>query len=95
MAFHPEARHHSWLVHRITAESLNRELRCLARGVLVDVGCGVKPYARLTEALVTRHIAVDYAGTKHDLRKIDIFAPLLRYDPARGLGGYGSVHVCA
>ncbi len=74
MGFHPEARHHNWLVHPITAESLNRELGRFARGVLVDVGCGVKPYARLTEGLVTRHIGVDYAGTKHDLRKIDIFA---------------------
>lgn len=74
MAFHPDATHHNWLVHRIAVESLSRELPRFAGGVLVDVGCGAKPYSTLTQGIVTRHIGVDHSETKHGLGNIDVIA---------------------
>ena len=71
---HPEVTHLNWLVHRITTESLTRQLRRYASGVLVDVGCGIKPYAQLTKGIVERHIGVDHSETKHELSNIDVIA---------------------
>ena len=71
---HPEATHLNWLVHRITTESLTQHLRRYASGVLVDIGCGIKPYAELTKGVVAQHIGVDHPETKHEASNIDIFA---------------------
>ncbi len=74
MVFHTEATHLNWLVHRITAEKLSLQLRRYASGVLVDVGCGIKPYAALTKGIVTQYIGVDHPGTKHEPGNVDVFA---------------------
>ncbi len=74
MNAHPAAADHNWLVHRITTQSIGRLLPRYARGVLVDIGCGVKPYAILTKGLVTEHIGVDHAQTEHNVGNIDVFA---------------------
>jgi len=61
-------------VHRITTDSLRSHIARYATGVLVDIGCGTKPYASLTKSFVTRHIGIDHAGTIHAKDHVDVFA---------------------
>jgi SAM-dependent methyltransferase len=64
----------SWLVHRIHDAALADALRNYARGVLVDIGCGEKPYSSMTEGLVDSHYGLDYPGSKHSSQMVDLFA---------------------
>lgn len=66
--------HHNWLVYRIHDEALAKAIRDYASGVLVDIGCGVKPYATLTQCFVSRHIGVDHLGSQHENNNVDVFA---------------------
>jgi SAM-dependent methyltransferase len=65
---------YNWLVHRIHDQSLAQCIEKHASGILVDIGCGEKPYADLTRGVVSKHIGVDYSGTDHDRSNIDTFA---------------------
>lgn len=71
---HPNARSNNWLVYKIHDRALAELLQLHASGVLVDIGCGEKPYASLTSHLVSKHIGVDHPGTQHDRDSIDVFA---------------------
>ena len=65
---------HNWLVHRIHDAALEKILKEYAHGVLLDVGCGEKPYAAMIEPLVERHIGLDHIETSHNTENIDILA---------------------
>lgn len=65
---------HNWLVCRIVDEHLLSAFERYAKGVLVDIGCGTKPYAEALKPHVTRHIGVDHPGTFHNTSSIDVFA---------------------
>ncbi len=69
----PRGRHEfrgsDWLALTIHEEQLWRAIRRYARGELADIGCGNKPYARLTRGIVTRHISIDNEAT--DRHQID------------------------
>jgi SAM-dependent methyltransferase len=67
-------RSYNWLIHRIHDDKLQQALSQYATGVLVDIGCGEKPYAELVKGLTVRHIGVDHPGTIHDKSKIDVLA---------------------
>jgi SAM-dependent methyltransferase len=49
--------------------------RQLAQGVMLDVGCGTKPYRELFARQVTHHWGVDVPFSYHGNRAIDCFAP--------------------
>lgn len=65
---------YNWLVHRIHDQELERALRIYANGVLVDIGCGKKPYTSLTKRLVTKHIGIDHPDMPHGCANLDVFA---------------------
>lgn len=67
-------RKYNWLVRRIRDEALIERLEKYASGILVDIGCGEKPYAIVTKDLVSEHIGVDHEDTQHQKSNIDIFA---------------------
>jgi SAM-dependent methyltransferase/ribosomal protein S18 acetylase RimI-like enzyme len=71
---HLDAQPWNWLVHRIHVQALWGALRRYASGVLVDIGCGKKPYAGMTRGMVTQHIGVDYSDSLHGLDGVDIIA---------------------
>lgn len=71
---HADERPWNWMVHRINAQAMEQTLRKYARGTLVDIGCGKKPYAEMTHELVDRHIGVDHPDTLHGLDSIDVVA---------------------
>jgi len=64
---------HNWLVHRIHDAALEKILEEYARGVLVDIGCGEKPYRTLSKGRVTAHIGLDHPGSLHSKQQVDIF----------------------
>lgn len=61
----------SWLVNRITDAEMKKALTAYARGVLLDIGCATKPYARLTRDFVQRHVGVDHPGSLHTSSRVD------------------------
>ena len=65
---------HNWLVYKIHDTSLKNAIQQYASGVLLDIGCGEKPYYALTEDLVTAHIGLDHPGSYHSKSQVDIFA---------------------
>lgn len=71
---HPNSSHHNWLVHKIHDEALAKRLLKYASGILIDIGCGEKPYEILTKCIVREHIGLDYPGSLHDKESVNIFA---------------------
>lgn len=62
----------NWLVYSIGDRAIAEALRAHARGgLLLDVGCGEKPYAALTRGLVERHVGVDHPGGPFGRRGMD------------------------
>ena len=63
--------------NRLVNGIVERELRIAApryaKGRLLDIGCGTKPYERLFRRYVTEHVGVDHAETLHDRSRIDLF----------------------
>lgn len=53
----------NWLVNKIVSEALEDSIAANARGRLLDIGCGGKPYEALTRGYVTEHIGLDTPGT--------------------------------
>jgi len=61
------------LVDHIRMANLRNAVRKYARGRLIDIGCGEKPYAEMAKPYVTEHIGIDHEGTLHDKTNIDRF----------------------
>lgn len=66
-------RSRNWLVHRIHDAALEKALQQYAKGVLLDIGCGEKPYQTMTEGLVIKHVGLDHPGSLHSKSQVDIF----------------------
>lgn len=64
---------HNWLVHHIHDTALSKAIEQHACGLLLDIGCGEKPYRRLTTARVVAHLGLDHPGSLHSKRHVDIF----------------------
>ena len=65
---------HNWLVHRIHDRALQVALQQYATGLLLDVGCGEKPYQEMTAKFVTKHLGIDHPGSYHGRAQVDILA---------------------
>ncbi|MCX7020459.1 MAG: class I SAM-dependent methyltransferase [Candidatus Sumerlaeota bacterium] len=52
-------------------------MRDNATGIMLDVGCGTKPYCCVFEGLVTKHIGVDVPASRHDHSAIDAYSSAL------------------
>lgn len=63
----------NWLVHRIHDAALTAAINKYANGVLLDIGCGEKPYRTLTEGHVAAHLGLDHPGSLHSKQQVDIF----------------------
>jgi ubiquinone/menaquinone biosynthesis C-methylase UbiE len=64
----------NWLVYRIGDRALQEALQVLKTelpGALLDIGCGTKPYTRMTHGLVTRHVGVDHPASLHGNSAVD------------------------
>lgn len=63
---------HNWLVHRIHSAALAIAIHQYASGILLDIGCGEKPYSALTKGLVTHHFGLDHSDSLHSKKQVDI-----------------------
>jgi SAM-dependent methyltransferase len=64
--------------NRLAHVQLNNALAMAARehatGRLVDIGCGLKPYAPLFADYVDEHVGVDHPDSPHALSSVDVLA---------------------
>jgi SAM-dependent methyltransferase len=60
------------LVNHIHDGQLRKYAGAYARGKLIDIGCGVKPYQPLFAPWVSEHIGVDHALSLHDKSNVDL-----------------------
>jgi SAM-dependent methyltransferase len=65
---------HNWLIHRIHDKYLMNTLETYADGLLIDIGCGRKPYINLINKLGILYIGLDHPGSPHRELLVDIFA---------------------
>ena len=65
---------HNWLIFSILNPALENKLRKYASGVMVDIGCGEKPYQEMALPYVDKHVGVDHNQTLHNTSNIDIIA---------------------
>src|SRR5262245_39950376 len=63
-----------WIVYHKTIRALRRAKRH-AHGVLLDVGCGAKPFAYVFDGQVARYLGSDLRGSRYLAdRAPDVFA---------------------
>lgn len=65
------SKNHNWLIHRLILDQLEPAIEKYAKGVLLDIGCGNKPYYYLTQKVVSNHIGLEHPETKNE-SKADI-----------------------
>lgn len=71
---HPTANSFNWLAKEQLHDALQSAAEQHARGRLVDIGCGEKPYAAMFEPYVTEHVGVDHPDSPHALTSVDVLA---------------------
>jgi SAM-dependent methyltransferase len=71
---HPNENAVTWLAHQHLDRAIATAARQHARGRLVDIGCGLKPYAEMFAPYVTEHVGVDHPDSPHALTSVDVLA---------------------
>ena len=66
-------RQHNWLIFSIINPALKRCVATYAKGKLIDIGCGEKPYKDMVSSYVELHTGVDQHESLHDKLSVDIF----------------------
>lgn len=63
---------HNWLIHQLMVDFLSEAAANHASNVLVDIGCGQKPYRHIFSDYVTKHIGIDLATSPYVDESVDI-----------------------
>ncbi len=63
----------NWLVHKIADSALTDVIQKYAKGKLLDIGCGEKPYKKMVEPYVDEQIGLDHENTLHNKSDVDLF----------------------
>lgn len=61
------ARPYNWLIHRQIVDELAPTLKKYAKGRLLDIGCGNKPYKYLTSEYVNEHIGLEHKDSRNEV----------------------------
>lgn len=64
----------NWLVKNIVYSEIRKFATKYAHGILLDIGCGEKPYESEFTPYITEYIGLDHENTMHNRSKVDIFA---------------------
>ena len=64
----------NWLVHKIVLGEMSRVAPKNARGIMLDVGCGTKPYKSIFAPYVEKHLGLDHRDSLHDSSEVDVVA---------------------
>jgi SAM-dependent methyltransferase len=62
----------NWLIKRILDEEVKRLISTHARKVLLDIGCGLKPYEQFALLHVDSYLGLDHTDSLHSLSRVDI-----------------------
>src|SRR6478736_381600 len=71
---HPSGNAFNRLAKRRLGDAIAAAAARHARGRLIDLGCGEKPYAAALAPHVDEHLGVDHAGSPHALASVDVLA---------------------
>ena len=63
---------HNWLIHSLMVDFLEDAAAEHACGILVDIGCGQKPYRPIFASYISQHIGVDLAEAREKGAIIDV-----------------------
>jgi SAM-dependent methyltransferase len=63
-----------WLVHFITLRELKKIFPSFLRGIVLDIGCGEKPYRDFITPLANRYYGIDFPGSLHKKSLVDVFS---------------------
>ena len=64
---------HSYIVGTLQLDAV-LEASKYAKGKLLDVGCGNKPFLHIFKDKIKKHIGIDMPSTRHVNDEIDVFA---------------------
>ncbi|MES1188648.1 MAG: class I SAM-dependent methyltransferase [Myxococcales bacterium] len=62
----------NWLVEHILEQELRTVAERYARGRMLDIGCGTKPYQALFAPFVAAHVGLDHAPSRHGTERVDL-----------------------
>lgn len=62
---------HNWAVKRVEKAKIEATLDSYARGRLLDIGCGTKPYRKFLAGRVSEHIGIDLPDGTHGQTAVD------------------------
>ncbi len=68
----PQVAEYNWVIHGRMHTFLRYAAERYACGVLVDIGCGCKPWESIFEPHVTEHLGVDVADSAYGKASVDI-----------------------
>jgi SAM-dependent methyltransferase len=71
---HPSGTDFNWLAKRQLGNAITIAARRYARGRLIDIGCGEKPYRSVFAPYVAAHVGVDHPESPHALTSVDVLA---------------------
>ena len=63
----------NWLIFSVLDPEIMRAIKLYAKGKLIDIGCGNKPYFSRIEPFILDYTGLDHNDTIHDKSKIDLF----------------------
>ncbi len=69
----PNAKYFNWLIHRETMQIVAKHAP-LFSGILLDIGCGKKPYQEILGPYVSTYIGIEYTNTLHGIESVDVVA---------------------
>jgi SAM-dependent methyltransferase len=65
-------RFHNWLIFSLVNPKIKTLLGKYSDGILLDIGCGDKPYKDFTKNSVTQHVGIDHLGSIHSRAEVDV-----------------------
>lgn len=65
--------HYNWLIFRIVNPELRARLKKYAKGRLLDIGSGEKPYQEMAAPYIQEHVGLDHEKTLHNTGNVDLF----------------------
>jgi SAM-dependent methyltransferase len=66
LRIYPHIKEHNWVIHEIMINFIAECSGKFARGTLVDIGCGMKPYKKFFDPYVERYIGIDLKTCQDD-----------------------------
>lgn len=71
---HPTENPYNWLAKHQLERAISTAAANYARGRLIDIGCGEKPYRTQFAAFIDEHVGVDHPDSPHALNHVDVLA---------------------